>query len=289
MDKINPVSTNLLYAYKSKVNAPSESKNNSNTTTVTSDIVKKETADAVKAYTFVAPNGKAVPEKKSIDELKADLISQGKVEGKDFIVRKGKDDSQLNIIENGKKVKVYRYMNNGEKKEDFDAIQEFSYPLDNSKGLKYIETTYGADGDFHFRTSLYERDKSPYKDDIVNFETQPYELVQKFKAQGVKFSMDNVYADLGFTVKITAFNPKSDEITRYEFSYPDNGDKPNSVSKCIIDKDGSLAAEIMFREEDTSYTDFKDTLKQANKIPEGLNREERIEYIESHGGPGLKS
>ena len=284
MDKISPVSTNLLYAYKSQVNTPAENKNNSNTTTIAPDIVKKETADAAKAYAIVAPPQKSAPEKKSIDELKADLISQGKIEGKDFTVRKDERDSQLNIIEDGKTVKVYRFMNNGEKKEDFDAIQEFSYPLDSSKGLKQVETMYGADGDFHFRMTRYEKDKSPYKDDIVNFETHPYELEEKLKAAGCKFSRDTAYADLGYTVKITAFDPKKDEITRYEFSYPNDSDKVNAVSKCIIDKDGSLSAEIMFRNDETVYTDFHDNL-----IPENLNREERIAYIQSHGGPGLKS
>lgn len=284
MDKISPVSTNLLYAYKQQVNAPAESQNNSNTATIAPDIVKKETADAAKAYAIVAPPQKSAPEKKSIDELKADLISQGKIEGKDFTVRKDERDSQLNIIENGKTVKVYRFMNNGEKKEDFDAIQEFSYPLDSSKGLKQVETMYGADGDFRFRMTRYEKDKSPYKDDIVNYETKPYELEEKLKAEGIKFSRDTVYADLGYTVKITAFDPKKDEITRYEFSYPNDSDKVNAVSKCIIDKDGSLSAEIMFRNDETVYTDFHDNL-----IPENLNREERIAYIQSHGVPGLKS
>lgn len=284
MDKISPVSTNLLYAYKTQANVPAESKNNSNTTTIAPDIVKKETADAAKAYAIVAPKAKAAPEKKSIDELKADLISQGKIERKDFIVRKDERDSQLNIIENGKTVKVYRFMNNGEKKEDFDAIQEFSYPLDSSKGLKQVETMYGADGDFRFRMTRYEKDKSPYKDDIVNYETKPYELEEKLKAEGIKFSRDTAYADLGYTVKITAFDPKKDEITRYEFSYPNDSDKVNAVSKCIIAKNGSLSAEIMFRNDETVYTDFHDNL-----IPENLNREERIAYIQSHGGPGLKS
>ena len=267
MDKISPVSTNLLYAYKTQANVPAESKNNSNTTTIAPDIVKKETADAAKAYAIVAPKAKAAPEKKSIDELKADLISQGKIERKDFIVRKDERDSQLNIIENGKTVKVYRFMNNGEKKEDFDAIQEFSYPLDSSKGLKQVETMYGADGDFRFRMTRYEKDKSPYKDDIVNYETKPYELEEKLKAEGIKFSRDTAYADLGYTVKITAFDPKKDEITRYEFSYPNDSDKVNAVSKCIIAKDGSLSAEIMFRNDETVYTDFHD-----NSIPENLNR-----------------
>ena len=284
MDKISPVSTNLLSAYKPQANVPAESNNNSNTAEIAPDIVKKETADAAKAYAIVAPPQKSVPEKKSIDELKADLTSQGKVEGKDFEVEKDELASKLTIIENGRPVKIYRYDKDGSKKENFEAIQEFSYPLDSSKGLKHIETTYGVDGKLHFRTFEYDRDNSPYKDDIVNFETQPYELEGKLKAAGIKFSRDTAYADLGYTVKITAFDPKKDEITRYEFSYPNDSEKANAVSKCIIDKDGSLSAEIMFRNDETVYTDFHDNL-----IPENLNREERIAYIQSHGGPGLKS
>ena len=85
MDKISPVSTNLLYAYKPQASVPVESKNNSDATTVSPDIVKKETADAAKAYAIVAPKEKAVPEKKSIDELKAEVSSSGdcKIKGID--------------------------------------------------------------------------------------------------------------------------------------------------------------------------------------------------------------
>ncbi len=282
MEKINSVSTNLLQKFRPQASVADDKNNSNATATIAPDIVKKETADAVKAYAIAAPKPKPVPEKKSIDELKTDLISHGKVEGKDFTLRKGQSDSQLNIIEDGKTVKVYRFVGNGENKEDFEAIQNFFYPLDSSKGLKQVETVYGADGEFHFRTSIYEKDKSPYKDDIVNFETRPEELEEKLKADGSKFSRDTAYADLGYTVKITAFNPKNDEITRYEFSYPNDSDTANSVSKCLIGKDGSLSAEIMFRKDETNYTVF------TNLIPENLNREERMAFILSHGGPGLR-
>ena len=261
MDKISPVSTNLLYAYKSQVNTPAENKNNSNTATIAPDIVKKETADAAKAYAIVAPAQKTVPEKKSIDELKADLTAQGKVEGKDFELEKDELASKLTIIENGRPIKIYRYDKDGSKKENFEAIQEFSYPLDASKGLKHIETTYGADGEFHFRTFEYDRDNSPYKDDIVSYGTSPFDLEEKLKADGSQFARDIEYNNGRMINKTTAFNPKTGEVKRYEFYYGTQDDAVGDVAICMIDKDGFKKSEIYFSKDKTNYTEYYDSIK----------------------------
>lgn len=257
-------STNLLqnYAVKSAAEQPkAEVVNTLEQPKIAQDIVKKETADATKAYAAGIVKPKAASEKKSLDEFKTDLIAQGKIEGKDFTVRKGELDSQLNIMENDKTVKVLRFDKDGAKKENFEAVQEFSYPVGDGKGLKQIETTYGADGEFHFRSFRYEKENSPYQNDIVNFETKPFELEQKLKADGVKIARDVAYGESVYTTKITAFDPKTDNMTRYEFSYKIDDETPVSVEKCIIGKDGLLQARLLFREDETSYTEFKDSLK----------------------------
>ena len=267
MDKISPVSTNLLYAYKSQVNTPAENKNNSNTATIAPDIVKKETADAAKAYAIVAPPQKTVPEKKSIDELKADLTAQGKVEGKDFEVEKDELASKLTIFENGRPVKIYRYDKDGSKKENFEAIQEFSYPLDASKGLKHIETTYGADGEFHFRTFEYDRDNSPYKDDIVSYGTSPFDLEEKLKADGSQFARDIEYNNGRMINKTTAFNSKTGEVKRYEFYYGTQDNAVGDVAICMIDKDGFKKSEIYFSKDKNKESSFniEDVEKVVNE------------------------
>ena len=265
---INQVSTNLLQNYLAnykQVNAQPKVDNENTQPQVAQDIVKKETADAAKAYAgVVTPQPKAAPEKKSLDELKADLLAQGKVEGKDFIVRKDELASRLNVIENGKTVKVYRFDKDGASKDDFEAVQEFSYPVENltleSNGLKQTETTYGADGEFHFRTFRYEKDKSPYKNDIVNYDTKPFELENKLKADGIQFARDIEFVNEYMINKITAFDPKTNEVTRYEFRYDKDNDTVNEVIKCLIDKDGSMKADITFRKDETDYTDYKNNL-----------------------------
>lgn len=260
MDKISPVSTNLLYAYKPQASVPVESKNNSDAITIAPDIVKKETADAAKAYAIVAPKEKAVPEKKSIDELKADLISQGKVEGKDFTLRKGKDDSQLNIIENGKIVKVYRFMNNGEKKEDFDAIQEFSYPLDSPKGLKHVETMYGADGEFRFRTFNYDKDNSPYINEDVNCTTKSSDFKKYLRDNDIKFANDIDINNDTVTQKYTVYDKKSNQMIKYEFIESKDAN-PFLVIKSIMDENGNVKSSICFNNSITTYTEYEDTFK----------------------------
>lgn len=265
-------STNLLqnYAVKPAAEQPkAEVVNVVEQPKIAQDIVKKETADATKAYAAGIVKSKAVPEKKSLDELKADLTAQGKVEGKDFTVDKDDLASKITVLEGDKPVKIYRFDKDGATKEDFEAIQEFSYPNeipnlspdDKTPKLKQTETTYGADGEFHFRTTKYQRENSPYKDDIVNFETKPFELEKILKDDGIKIARDVVYGEEVYTTKITAFDPKTDNIARYEFSYNIGDETPVSVEKCIIGKDGALRASLLFRKDETSYTEFEDSLK----------------------------
>jgi len=260
---INQVSgTNLLQNYAVKPAVEQIKAEETKQPEIAQDIVKKETADATKAYAcLVSPKPKAAPEKKSLDELKADFIAQGKVEGKDFTIDKDELSSKLTVMENEKPVKIYRYDKDGATKESFEAIQEFSYPVAGGKGLKQMETTYGADGEFHFRTFKYEKENSPYKDDIVNFETKPFELEKKLKDEGIKIVRDTEFvSENWFVDKITAFDPKTNEVTRYEFRRGKD-DNIEEVTKCIIDQDGELKGDISFRKDETSYTEFQDSLK----------------------------
>ena len=86
MTSINPVSGNMLQTYfnslGSSASAPSKPAAAPQTAP---EIVKKDTADAVKAYSLVAPKPKNY-DKKSLEELKTELVQQGKIEGKDFKV-----------------------------------------------------------------------------------------------------------------------------------------------------------------------------------------------------------
>lgn len=265
-------STNLLqnYAVKPAEQPKAEEVKTSEQPEIAQDIVKKETADATKAYAagIIAPPPKAAPEKKSLDELKADLLAQGKVEGKDFKIEKKEDKQgvyghELVVLENDKPVKIYFY-GAGATKEDFQAVEEYSYPVGDGKGLKSTVTSHGADGEFHYRTTIYERENSPYKNDIVNYDTKPFELENKLKAEGIKFardieySNDNENSNTFMINKITAFDPKTNEIIRYEFTYNKADDSVVDVTKNIIDKDGSIKSGISFRKDETAFVNFED-------------------------------
>ena len=252
--------TNLLYNYNSpqKSNFQSQAQTNINSA-VAPEIVDKKCADATKAYALV-PTKHPTPEKKSLEEIKASLVADGKVEGKDFTVDKEGFASMITVLKDGKNDKVYRFNKNGETKDDFESVEEWSYPMDSSKGLKSISTTYGADGEFCFRSTNYEKDKSPYQNDIVNFNTKPEDLKTHFEANNIKYANDFDLVGESLVDKITAFDAKDGSVTRYEFMH----DKDNNimkVTKNIVGKDGNLVASINHYKDETIYTEFNDSLK----------------------------
>ena len=64
-----------------------------------------------------------------MEELKTDLVNQGKIEGKDFKVEQDNLMSKLILLENDKPLKEYIYNQKGASKEDFETVREFGYPL----------------------------------------------------------------------------------------------------------------------------------------------------------------
>ncbi len=260
VDQVSLSKTNLLYNYNSsqKSNQQGAEQIQSNKT-VAPEIVDKKYADATKAYALVTTKHPA-PEKKSLEEFKTQLITAGKVEGKDFTIEKGGFASKISVLKDGKNDKVYRFNKDGATKEDFESIEEWSYPMDPSKGLKYINTTYDADGKFCFRSTCYEKDKSPYENDIINSKTEPQKLTKYFEENNIKYACDSDLVGECLNFKITAFDSKDGSVARYEFKY-DKDNNITEVNKNIIGKDGNLTAEIRYSKDETTYTEFKDSLK----------------------------
>lgn len=260
MTSISPTSSNMLQTYFNSLggsaSVPSKS---AATPQAASEIVKKETADAVKAYSLVAPKPKNY-DKKSLEELKTDLVNQGKIEGKDFKVEQDNLMSKLILLENDKPLKEYIYNQKGASKEDFETVREFGYPLNNENGLQSVETTYGADGEFHFRTTNYDKDKSPYKNELVNNSTKSSEFRQYLKDNNIKFASDIDISNNIVTHKFTVFDPKTSQIVKYEFVENEKGE-PLYVSKSEINNCGSTKSSIAFHEKTTSFTEYEDNCK----------------------------
>lgn len=259
VDKVSFPQTNLLYNVNSTTTQPTLKAHQQlqEPTPVAGEILDKKLADATKAYAII--DYKQTPSKgKSLEELKADLIAKGKIEGKDFLIEASDSVSVLTILENQKTKEEFMYGKDNSGKEVLDSITDFSYPLDSQKGLKEVRTVHDADGKFMFRTFEYEKDKFPYKDDVVNIETTPAQLVEHFKANGIKFvSNSNIKKDWSIQ-KYSAFNPKDNGVTEYEFTYDKSG-KIWSVIKSLIDNDGSTNGIITYYKDTTSYTEYKDS------------------------------
>ena len=267
MEKISPISTNLIqnYTQVQKVNAES-AKQVQTAPEVAPEIVKKETADAAKAYAgIVAPKARPPFEKKSLDELKSELLAQGKVEGKDFEINKFEKISELTILENGKPSKVYVYKGSATSKDDLFEYQERSYPIGNSHGLREMETCYDADGSLKLRYFEYDKDNSPYKNELINNSTE-LETVEKYlQDNNIKYCLDDgkiingKYRDKS----LTTFDPKTNDVIRYDFCYEIMGDEEKlvSVSKADIGKDGTKLNDLHFCKDCTIYYDYQNNVK----------------------------
>ena len=260
MTLITPISGNLLQPYlQSKpVNTEPAPKVDVPTAPAT-EVVKKETADALKAYSLVDKKPKCY-EKNNLEDLAKDFVSKGKVEGKDFTIERDKVSSKLTLLENEKPVKIFYYNGTGASEKDFDLVQEIEYPASDDKGLISIETTYGADGEFHFRTMNYDKDKSPYQNDIVNNSTKSSEFRQFLKDNNMKFTSDLDCSDGIDTHKFTVFDPNSNYIFKYEFVEDQDG-KPVFVSKSEISGNDTIERSIAFMNEQTSVTEYEDKSK----------------------------
>ena len=253
--------TNLIQSYQAK--QPVESKQvlvQDNQTNVSPELMQKSTADAVKAYRFVAPPKTKAEEAKSLNDLKASLIQQGKVQGKDFEIEQNGIDSKLVILENNKPVKIYRYDKNGDNKEDFEAYQLIGYPINSVNGLKQTETTYDIDGRFGFRTNRYEKGNSPYENLAVNFETNDIDFESNLADNKVPFAVDHSFVGDNLVKKITVYDSKTNKMTRYEFKKDDSNVKNESVCICNLDSNGIILNEISFDKDETSYTEYKDSM-----------------------------
>lgn len=261
MEGISSVSTNLLANYKQPAPAEKTAEKNCSDVTVAPDIVKKETADAYKAYALINPAKKQIPENKTFDEYKTELQKEGKTEGKDFTMFQLEHTSELKLLENGKPVKILMFSNEGDSKGKLTHYREIHYPLNESGGLQSVETTYGADGQFRFRTSCYEPDKSPYKNELVNAETKANDFRKYLNENKLKYAADiDVNGDI-LTQSFTVFDQKNNQVLRYNFDENLEG-KPLYVSKSVLGDDGNVKSMIHFTDSFTSYTEYEDSLKQ---------------------------
>ncbi len=261
MTAINPMPTNLLqnrFAGMQMTN-PIQAQPQPNPPADATEVMPKDTADAVKAYALVQPQSKPTEEKKNFETKKQELISQGKTEGKDFIVDKDKFSTYLQIMENGKPTKEYCYENDGE----LECVRDFSYPINSEKGLKSIRTTKGTDGEFRYRTFEYDKEDSPYKNEIVNCETKSSDFMKYLIDNKIKFANDlNLEGDIA-THKFTVFDEKSKEMVKYEITEDISKEdaKPILVYKNNIDEKGNTKYQLAFSEYNTSFTEYDDSFK----------------------------
>ena len=256
---ISSPSTNLLKNYAAQTVQKKESFT-SEQPEPAKELMSKEAADASKAYSGVAAAKKSPFEKKSLEDKKAELLNNGKVEGKDFKINNaGKSFTTLEIYADGKPSEIFMY-NNGASADDLESYTKISYCLTpETTGLKASMTNYDKDGNFKYRSNIYEKDKSPYKDCDVNFETEPEDLTEQFKAKNIKFSIEKSQNGEFTSEVVTAFD--NDKISKYEFICDINGD-PLEVRRYDVGSDGRDIRYVGYGSDETTYVEYKDSFKQ---------------------------
>ena len=222
------------------------------------EIISKEAADASKVYSRVVVNKKPV-ENKTLEAKKAELISQGKLEGKDFNVKyAGENFKTLEVIENDKTSEIFFYENKDDSDGKLETYTKYEYCLNpETTGLKKSLTGYDADGKFIFRSNVYEKEKSPYKNMKVNFDTKFDKFVEKLESENAKFVINHTEGNDTTTHSVSVLD--NDRVLKYEFTHDINGE-PLEVSVSEVGNDGYNKNVIAFGPEETVYTEFKDSL-----------------------------
>lgn len=223
------------------------------------EIVKKSTADASKAYGFAAIEKKVKFENKSIDEYIKDLLSQGKVEGKDFKITKiGGLATNLELLKNGKIYqKIIWYKNS-----DQVRFKTVNYPINTGNSgvvIKEASTLYDKNSKFLSRETIYDINKHPFKDELVKYGSTPEELMAKLTAQGRTFYKELANADFGHFTRISSFNPKTKLNEVYEFGY-NKKDKLMEIKKTSYNNDNRTET-LWFSPDEVSCVNYQNNIK----------------------------
>lgn len=235
------------------------------TPSVAPEIVSKEAGDASKSYAsqnierFVAPPETVA---KSLPEYKQELLSQGKVEGKDFEVVQDDVTSSIRILKDGKLEQIIRYDKRGDSKEDLESIEYFGYPInDAGNGLKYTSTVRGPKGEFHFRTFSYDKDNNPYKDPYMNSQSDIPSFTTALKNNNVQYASDmNFVGDNIIRTTYTMVDPQTKNFVRYEFLQDKDDSKILSRSKEIFLENNKSESVIRYDDDCVNYVEYKDNM-----------------------------
>lgn len=266
---VNSVSsTNLLQNVNVGSNSPQQPSvlpAEQQTAYVASEIVSKEAGDASKAYAsqnikrFVAPPETVA---KSLPEYKQELMAQGKVEGQDFEVSQDDVSSSIRILKDGKPSQIMRFDKRGDSKEDLESIEYFGYPInDTGNGLKYTSTVRGPKGEFHFRTTVYDKDNNPYKDPYMNSQSDIPSFTTALKNDNVQYAHDiNFVGDNIIRTTYTIVDPQTKNFVRYEFLQNKEDSKILSRSKEIFLENDKSESVIRYDDDHVDYVEYKDNM-----------------------------
>lgn len=265
---ISPVSTNLIQNYKTAVkNTPEQKQPENSSVNAQTEVMKKDTADAVKTYALVAPKAPSVPENKSFEEYKADLLQQGKIEGKDFTIDEGQTHSgktaiYLTLNENGRPVKDLKFDTSVDKKGVLESYAETKYPVNSANGMKSVRTMRKADGSFMFRMTEYDNEKSPYKDDIVKANPTADKFKEYLQNNNIEYTPKTEPQDYGVVRQSFTFKePNTGKDVRYMFFTDPELNGKVLIYKTLFDDKGKEIANIYFDDSSTTFTDFEDNVK----------------------------
>ena len=220
------------------------------------ELMPKEMTAATRAYALVAPKLNVPIDNKTLDERKKELLEKGKVEGRDFEVKKTEVGTILNIYENGKVSERYGYKNDGKSKGDFRNLNKYSYPIGTNSILDSVCTTYAPDGRIEMKTFNYKADNSPYKNDLAYQSASVAEYRNYLASQGINYTESNKkIGNVGRNVIFSFVEPNTGKPVEYNFIVNNDG-KTDVVEKTIKDKFGGMRAKLVFENNKTAYTEF---------------------------------
>lgn len=216
-----------------------------------------EVSNAYRAYGQAMVNHTPL----SFDDYVAKLISQGKIEGKDFEIEHNIYKSMIHLRNKDNRIGQSLYWINNGNKEDYDGKYEYTY---DNKDRKIKEIYTDKNNKKSYKIEHYYDHYLPSRNKLTNDGFNP-DLSLKYYMQYLnrthkKFEINEINTPEGNSIVIDEFDKKNNLIqkTSWLLKETENGTEYLAKSKTLADKNGVLADTIVFdNDETTVVTDFR--------------------------------
>lgn len=217
------------------------------------DLVSKEVSAAAKAYTSAQITTNRMP---TVDEYKNNLLKNGKIEDKDFKVKK--QDNQTYIIEYNdknqeKKVTLWANIDGSTV---YSGSEEFSYRQDGKK--LYSDTKNGL-GKLESHTHYYYNDE--INQDIIShdglrYDTKIDEYLKNLKDNNIKYTQQDEVDKFGNLNKIVEEYDADNKQTTKTVWMKANDNSAEFIYRELYNNEGKTIVNIYYDNEKTCVTNY---------------------------------